>query len=85
MAPMAPAPPMGGPPGGVVGARKCSKYGIITWVFPKRGGFTPQIIHLLIGFSLINHPFWGTTIFWKHPHTLRIFKRKPLSEERKKR
>ena len=23
---------------------------------------------ILIGFSLINRPFWGTTIFWKHPH-----------------
>ena len=27
------------------------------------GGFFPQIIHGLIGFSIINHPFWGTTIF----------------------
>ena len=23
---------------------------------------------ILIGFSIINHPFWGTIIFWKHPH-----------------
>ena len=24
---------------------------------------------ILIGFSIINHPFWGpTTIFWKHPY-----------------
>ena len=22
---------------------------------------------ILIGFSIINHPFWGTSIFWKHP------------------
>ena len=22
---------------------------------------------ILIGFSIINHPFWGTTYFWKHP------------------
>ena len=22
---------------------------------------------ILIGFSIINHPFWGTPIFWKHP------------------
>ena len=29
----------------------------------KIGVFIPQIIHLFIGFSLINHPFWGTTIF----------------------
>ena len=23
---------------------------------------------ILIGFSIINHPFWGTPYFWKHPH-----------------
>ncbi len=23
---------------------------------------------ILIGFSIINHPFWGTTNFWKHPY-----------------
>ena len=23
---------------------------------------------ILIGFSLINHSFWGTNIFWKHPN-----------------
>ena len=23
---------------------------------------------ILIGFSIINHPFWGTSIFWKHPY-----------------
>ena len=32
------------------------------WVFPKIGGFYPQIIHLYIGFSMkIHHPFWGFT------------------------
>ena len=31
------------------------------WVFPKI--VVPQIIHGLIGFSIINHPFWGTPIF----------------------
>ena len=30
------------------------------WVFPKIGDFKSSI---LIGFSLINHPFWGTPIF----------------------
>ena len=25
----------------------------------KNSGFSPQIIHELIGFSIINHPFWG--------------------------
>ena len=23
---------------------------------------------ILIGFSIINHPFWGTQNFWKHPY-----------------
>ena len=23
---------------------------------------------ILIGVSIINHPFWGTPILWKHPH-----------------
>ena len=23
---------------------------------------------ILIGFSIINHPFWGTPNFWKHPY-----------------
>ena len=22
---------------------------------------------ILIGFSIINHPFWGIPIFWRHP------------------
>ena len=26
-------------------------------------GFSPQIIQILIGFSIINHPFWATLIF----------------------
>ena len=34
-----------------------------TWVFPKNGGFSPQIIHLFIGFSNINHPLWGVSLF----------------------
>ena len=29
----------------------------------ENSGFSPQIIHLEIGFSIINHPFWGTSIF----------------------
>ena len=31
----------------------------------KNSGFSPQIIHFSIGFSIINHPFWSTPIFWK--------------------
>ena len=31
------------------------------WVFPKYNG-TPKS-SILIGFSIINHPFWGTLIF----------------------
>ena len=30
----------------------------------ENSGFSPpKIIHLFIGFSIINHPFWGTPIF----------------------
>ena len=34
---------------------------VVTWVFPKIGG-TPKS-SILIGFSIINHPFWDTPIF----------------------
>ncbi len=38
---------------------------------------------ILIGFSIINHPFWGYTYFWKHPYwnwwILGIFVDKVLS------
>ena len=37
-------------------------------MFPKIVGFSPQIIYLKIGFSIINHPFWGIPNFWKHPY-----------------
>ena len=33
----------------------------------KNMGF-PSKSSILIGFLIINHPFWGTPIFWKHPH-----------------
>ena len=34
----------------------------------QKYGKTPQIIPCLIGFSIINHPFWGfSPYFWKHP------------------
>jgi len=36
-----------------------------SWMFPKI--MVPPNHPILIGFSIINHPFWGTTIFWKHP------------------
>jgi len=35
------------------------------WVFPKIGGFPPKS-SILIGFSIINHPFWGIPIFGKN-------------------
>ncbi len=40
------------------------------WVFPKIGGFPPQIIHWIIGFSTINHPFWGVLPLFlvQHPY-----------------
>ena len=34
---------------------------ISVWNFPKIGGFSPHPI--LIGFSIIIHPFWGSPIF----------------------
>ena len=40
---------------------------IYIWVFPKNKGKTPKS-SILIGLSLINHPFWGTPILWKHPY-----------------
>ena len=33
-----------------------------TWMFPKIVGFPPKS-SILIGVSIINHPFWGTPIF----------------------
>ena len=36
--------------------------GVSIWGFPKVVGFPPKS-SILIGFSIINHPFWGTPIF----------------------
>ena len=33
------------------------------WVSTQKIWENPQIIHLFIGFPIINHPFWGTPIF----------------------
>ena len=33
----------------------------IKWVFPKI--MVPPNHSILIGFSIVDHPFWGTTIF----------------------
>ena len=33
----------------------------------ENSGFSPKS-SILIGFSIINHPFWGTPIFGKHPY-----------------
>ena len=38
----------------------------VLWVFPKIVGFPPKSSNL-IGFSIINHPFWGTPILG-NPH-----------------
>ena len=32
------------------------------WGFPKMVGFPPKS-SILVGFSIINHPFWGIPIF----------------------
>ena len=39
----------------------CIRLLLSIWVFPKIG--VPPKSSILIGFSIINHPFWGTTIF----------------------
>ena len=36
----------------------------------ENSGFSPQIIHYNRVFSIINHPFLGTTIFGKHPYQI---------------
>ena len=42
------------------------------WMFPKIGGFPPKS-SILIGFSIINHPFLGDPYFWKHPIRWEIY------------
>ena len=42
-------------------AGKGLQSGFLIWGFPERGG-TPKS-SILVGFSLINHPFWGTPIY----------------------
>ena len=35
----------------------------------ENSGFFPPKSSMLIGFSIINHPFWGVSpYFWKHPY-----------------
>ena len=48
----------------------CKLYTATTnmWGFPKIVGFPPKS-STLIRFSIINHPFWGTPIYWKNPRT----------------
>ena len=41
-------------------------------MFPKIGVFPPKS-SILIGFSLINHPFWGTIIFGNTPVDTEMF------------
>ena len=44
----------------------------------NRGFFTPQIIHLFIGFSLINHPFWWfSPYFWFNTHLWKKHQQSP--------
>ena len=40
----------------------------IIWGFPENSG-TPKS-SILIGFSIMNRPFWGSPYFWKHPYML---------------
>ena len=44
------------------------------WMFPKIGGFYPQIIHVYRVFHYFHHPFWGANpYFWKHPYISGIY------------
>ena len=60
-------PPWGHVPAVNLPGCKLLKYQwyFLIWVFSKNSG-TPKS-SILIGFSIINHPFWGTPNFWKHP------------------
>ena len=37
---------------------------------------------ILIGFSIINHPFWGYPYFWKHPNSKKDMSKKRLKNSR---
>ena len=45
---------------------ECSGVAVVDMGVSKNRG-TPNS-PILIGFAIINHPFWGTTFFWKHPY-----------------
>ena len=40
----------------------------LIWVFPKIMVRFPPKSSVLIGFSIINHPFWGFSYFWVDTH-----------------
>ena len=42
-------------------------YQIASYMGVSKNRGTPKS-SILIGFSIINHPFWGTPMFWKHPY-----------------
>ena len=42
--------------------KRCPDAELPIWMFPKIVGYPPKS-WILIGFSIINHPFWGTLIF----------------------
>ena len=48
--------------------KPCKKWGKLHRGVSKNRG-TPKSC-ILVGFSIINHPIWGTPIFWEHPYQL---------------
>ena len=48
-----------------------ARWGVTFWIKENMGvsenSGTPKS-SILIGFSIINHPFWGYPDFWKHPY-----------------
>ena len=53
-------------PASYVSLAECSSHKGSIWMFPKIAGFPPNHPSL-IGFSIINHPFWGVSLFLETP------------------
>ena len=52
------------------------------WMFPKIVGFPPKS-SVLIRFSIINHPFWGTPIFGNTHHMNKAIPKSPRHKDLK--
>ena len=59
--------------------KKSRKNPFYIWVFPKI--VVPPKSSILIGFSIINHPFWGTIIFGNTHMSSKFFCKRCLEKE----